>query len=86
MNEKQTKLPTTVSILILMLYLTTNASLSGRDYLSPAAMVSDKQAEQLYIAQSTAKCVEVFDIAAGKVIKSYSLPAEPSGLALSADK
>ncbi len=86
MNEKQTKLPTRVSMLILMLYLTTNASLSGRDYLSPSALVPDKHAEQLYIAQATAKRVEVFDIAAGKVIKSYSLPAEPSGLALSADK
>ena len=69
-----------------MLSLTTNASLSGQNYLSPSVLVSDKQAEQLYIAQTTAKRVDVFNIAAGKVIKSYSLLAEPSGLALSADK
>ncbi|NQT01225.1 MAG: hypothetical protein HQ580_04320, partial [Planctomycetes bacterium] len=86
MNEKQTKLRPGIIILIAMLSLTTNANLSGQDYLSPSAMVADNQAGKLYIAQSTAKCVEVFDIALGKVIKSYSLPAEPSGLALSADK
>jgi len=86
MNEKQTKLPTRVSMLILMLYLTTNANLSGQDYLSPSAMVSDNQAGKLYIAQSTAKQVAVFEISTGTVIKSYSLTAEPSGLALSADK
>ena len=86
MNEKKTKLRRNIIILIVMLSLTTNASLSGRDYLSPSVLVSDKQAGKLYIAQATAKRVDVFDIAAGKVIKSYSLKAEPSGLALSADK
>lgn len=86
MNEKQTKLRPGIIMLIVMLSLTTNASLSGQNYLSPSVLVSDKQAEQLYIAQTTAKRVDVFNIAAGKVIKSYSLPAEPSGLALSADK
>jgi len=86
MNEKQTKLPKRVAMVILMLYLTTNAGLSGRDYLSPSVLVPDKQAGQLYIAQATAKRVDVFDIAAGKVIKSYSLRLKPGGLALSADK
>ena len=86
MNEKQTKLPARITMVILMLYLTTNANLSGQDYLSPSELVPDKPAGQLYIAQATAKRVDVFDIAAGKVIKSYSLPAEPGGLALSADK
>ncbi len=86
MNEKKTKLPPFVTMLILMLYLTTNADLSGQDYLSPSALVADKQAGKLYIAQTTAKQVAVFEISTGKVINTYSLPAEPSGLALSAEK
>jgi len=86
MNDKQTKLPTRVCMLILMLYLTTNANLSGQDYLSPSTMVADNLAGKLYIAQSTAKQVAVFEISTGTVIKTYSVPAEPSGLALSPDK
>ncbi len=85
MNEKKTKLRLSI-MFIVMLSLTTNASLSGQDYLSPSAMVADNQAGKLYIAQSTAKQVAVFDISTRTVIKTYSLQAEPGGLALSADK
>ena len=86
MNEKITKPRPGIIMLILMLCLTNNASVSGSNYLSPSVLVPDRQAEQLYIAQTTAKRVEVYDIATGKVTKSYSLKAKPSGLALSADK
>jgi YVTN family beta-propeller protein len=86
MNEKITKPRPGIIMLILMLCLTNNASVFGSNYLSPSVLVPDKQAEQLYIAQTTAKRVEVYDIATGKVTKSYSLKAKPSGLALSADK
>jgi YVTN family beta-propeller protein len=86
MNKKKTKLFSGIPMLILMLYLTTNADVSGQDYLSPSALVADNQAGKLYIAQATAKQVAAFDIASGRVIKSYSLPAEPGGLTLSADK
>ena len=86
MNEKKTKLRPGIIMLIVMLSLTTNANLSGQDYLSPSAMVADNQAGKLYIAQSTAKQVAVFEISSGTVKKTYSLPAEPSGLALSPDK
>ena len=86
MNEKKTKLRRSIIMLIVMLSLTINASLSGQDYLSPSAMVADNQSGKLYIAQSTAKQVAVFEISTGTVIKTYSLRAEPSGLALSTDK
>ena len=86
MNEKKTKLRPGIIMLIAMLFLTTNASLSGQDYLSPSAMVADNQAGKLYIALSTAKQVAVFDISTGAVKKTYSLPLKPSGLALSPDK
>jgi YVTN family beta-propeller protein len=64
----------------------TTASKAGKSYLSPSALVADNQSKTLYIAQATAKQVAVFDIAAGRVTKTYSLPGKPSGLALSADR
>ena len=65
--------------------ITTDAK-AGRSYLSPSALVADTQTKTLYIAQATAKQVVVFDIAASKVTKAFSLPGNPSGLALSADR
>ncbi len=65
--------------------ITTTAE-AGRSYLSPAALVADNQTRTLYIAQATAKQVAVFDIAAGRVTKTFSLAGKPSGLALSADR
>jgi len=62
------------------------ASKAGKSYLSPSAMVADNQTKTLYIAQAAAKQVAVFDIAIGRVTKTYSLPGMPSGLALSADR
>ena len=73
-------------MVIIILFLTTNVSLSGQDYLSPSAMVVDTQAGKIFIAQSTAKQVAVFEISTGTVIKTYSLQLKPSGLALSTDK
>jgi len=64
----------------------TTAAKAGRSYLSPAALVTDNQSKTLYIAQATAKQVVVFDIAAGRVTKAFSLSGRPSGLALSADR
>jgi len=86
MSKKKTKLPPGITVIVVMLYLTMNAYVLGVDYLSPSALVADKQAGKLYIAEATAKQVAVFDIAAGKVTKTYSLPDRPSGLALSADR
>jgi YVTN family beta-propeller protein len=86
MNKKMTKLSSGINVLILLVCLTANANLSGQDYLSPSAIVADEHVGKLYIAQTTAKQVAVFDTSMGKVTKTYSLPAEPSGLALSTEK
>jgi len=58
---------------------------AGEQYLSPAALVADKQGKMLYVAEATAKQVAAFDIASCKVTKTYSLREKPSGLALAAD-
>jgi YVTN family beta-propeller protein len=63
----------------------TTAAKAAMSYLSPAALVADHQTKTLYIAQATAKKVAVFDTAAGRVTKTFSLADEPSGLALSND-
>ena len=55
-------------------------------YLSPLVLTADKNGNNLYIAEFTAKQVAVFDLAAQKVIEVISLPDLPSGLALSTDQ
>ena len=58
---------------------------SAQQYLSPAAVVADAQGKTLYIAEATVKQVAVFDIETEKVRATVSLPAEPTGVALSDD-
>ena len=55
------------------------------NYLSPQALVSSENGNLLYIAQGSTKQVAVFNTNSGKVIKAIALPAEPTGLALTAD-
>ncbi len=86
MNEKKMKQLPGIMTLMLMFILTSNANLSAQDYLSPSAMVADNQAGKIYIAETTAKQVAVFEISTGTIIKTYRLSAEPSGLALSTEK
>ncbi|MEA3224810.1 MAG: hypothetical protein U9Q07_02585, partial [Planctomycetota bacterium] len=58
---------------------------SAQDYLSPAAVVADPQGKTLYIAETTAKQIAVFDTRTTKVTETISVPAEPTGLALTDD-
>ncbi len=55
------------------------------DYLSPLALVADKEGKTLYVAEFTANQVARFDLAGGKVAMVISLPESPSGLALAPD-
>jgi len=86
MNQKKTKQLPYIILLILMLFLTSNTNLLAQGYLSPSAIVADEKEGKLYIAQTTAKQVAVFEISTGTVIKNYSLKAEPTGLALSVEQ
>ena len=54
-------------------------------YLSPSAIVADKNGATLYIAEQTANAVAVFDLGASSVRKTVSLPDPPGGLAISPD-
>jgi len=85
MNRKETGLTLYVVVLIIMSCLTTSRIAAAKDYLSPTAVVADPQRETLYIAQNTAKQVAVFDTKTAKVAATISVPAEPTGLALTGD-
>ncbi len=64
----------------------TAAPASAQIYLSPVAMVADKAGANIYIAQSTANRIDVFDVAGEKIVKSIDIGQPVSGLTLSNDE
>jgi YVTN family beta-propeller protein len=54
-------------------------------YLGPASVLVSKDGKALYVANLDAKQIAVVDPAAGKVVKTVAVPAEPAGMALSPD-
>mgnify|MGYP001038870177 CR=1 FL=1 len=72
-----------VSIIIVLGGLT--HTYAAEKYLSPTALVADNQGEKIYIAEADAKQIAVFDTAATKVTQTITVPAEPTGLALTGD-
>lgn len=63
----------------------TSVTLTAEEYLSPTALVADNQGQKIYIAEADAKQIAVFDTETKKVTATISVPAEPTGLALTAD-
>jgi len=51
-------------------------------YLSPVSLVADRDGKTLYITESTAKRVAIFDIASGKVTGTVDLPGTPADIVL----
>lgn len=73
---------------ILMLSIGLLAGLFGSktsDYLSPLALVADKEGKTLYVAEATANQIAAFDIASGKVKGTVALKSSPTDLALAPD-
>jgi len=62
------------------------ASAAGPIYLSPMVIIADKAGKTLYIAQDTAKRIDVFDVASEKVTKSIAIGEPVTGVALSVDE
>jgi len=54
-------------------------------YLSPAAMTLSPDKKTIYIAEQTAKQVDVFSLLSNSVTKSFLMPNEPTGIAVSSD-
>jgi len=63
----------------------TYVTYAAEEYLSPTALVADSRGETIYIAEATARQIAVFDTKTAKVTATISVPAEPTGLALSGD-
>jgi YVTN family beta-propeller protein len=85
MSRKDIRLVAYAVMLAVTLCLTTDLVAVGQDYLSPTALVADKQGDTLYIAEATAKQVAVFDTKTAKVSATIGVPAGPTGLALAGD-
>jgi YVTN family beta-propeller protein len=85
MSSKRNELTLFVAVLTITSYVATGEIALAQEYLSPAAVVADAQGKTLYIAQTTAKQVAVFDIETSKVTATISVGAEPTGLALTDD-
>ena len=69
----------------LLLLLAAALAAAPTPYLSPTAIVAAPSGKLLYITESTAARVTVFDLAQGKALRHIALPAVPGGIALSPD-
>ena len=71
---------------VVVLALAPGPALAGEvAYLSPSAVVADRTATTLYVAECTASQVAAVDLATGHVKRKYPLPQPPGGLAISPD-
>ena len=59
--------------------------LFGNENLSPMAVTANTAGTKLYVAESSARRVDVVDIAKGTIIKAIRLPQDPLGLVLDRD-
>lgn len=55
------------------------------EYLSPVGLVASKDGKTLFVIEATANQVAAFDVASGKVVKTFPVPNPPTGAALSPD-
>jgi DNA-binding beta-propeller fold protein YncE/mono/diheme cytochrome c family protein len=55
---------------------------AGAGWLAPTAMAVAEDGRTLFIADAGAGQVDAFDVAQGKVVRHYRVPARPSGLAV----
>jgi len=84
-SRKEIRLVSCGVVLAVISCLATDWPAAAQDYLSPTALVAEPQGRRLYIAEATAKQVDVFDTETAKVTATISIPAEPTGLALTTD-
>ena len=85
MRRKKNGVALFTGLLTIISYLALGKVVSAQEYLSPAAVVADANGKSLYIAEATAKQVAVFDIGTKEVTATVSIPAKPTGLALTSD-
>lgn len=78
-------------VMLVCVLVTAAAFMGGRsfsetsEYLSPISVVAGVDGKELYIAETTANQIAVFDIASSKVTKKIPVGENPVGLDISAD-
>lgn len=75
----------TAALIVLVSMASFAATAAAAEYLSPLDLVVGQGGKVLYVAEATASKVAVFDVGAGKVVKSISLGDPAGGLVLSPD-
>jgi len=80
----RTSIRSTVTIILITAAIAANSN-AKTVYLSPSALVIDKDGKTMYVAEATAKQVAIVDLASGKVTKNISVSDEPSGIAIAPD-
>ncbi|UCE49207.1 MAG: beta-propeller fold lactonase family protein [Phycisphaerales bacterium] len=83
MSRKKNRLTLFAVVLTMTPSLAVYEIASGQEYLSPAVVVADAQGKTLYIAETTAKQIAVFDIEAAEVETTIAVVAKPTGLTMS---
>lgn len=76
---------TSIAFVIVSLLVFSTAARASVPWLSPNAMVSSKDGETLFVSCATGNRVLAVDAASGKVTRTITLPASPTGLALTSD-
>ena len=80
---------TAIRIVFLSACIGTSATLLAAakqaTYASPSAIAVDMAGKNLYVVEETADTVVKLDAATGKVVKSYTIPGTPGGIAISPD-
>ena len=71
--------------LIALIFVSASA-VQQDNFLSPQALIWSGNKNVLYVALGSTKQVAIFDIESTKVVETIDVPAEPTGLRLSADE
>jgi len=71
--------------ILLLLLVGLGSEAIAKEYLSPLAVVADKDGKDLYVGAFTGQQIIVFNVAKGKVANTIPLPDAPTGLALAPD-
>ncbi len=69
----------------LVQFLPLRSTAAGSDYASPLDVIADSQGQVLYIAETTAREIAVYDLARGEVTQRIAVKAPVGGMVLAKD-
>ncbi len=84
-GQSPRSLPLATLALVLLATAATAATASAGDYLGPNQVVAANDGKTLYVLEVDAGRIAIVDAAAGKVLRTITPPARPTGVAISTD-